>query len=80
MRIARFEIAVSAAAADRVLERHRFVRLPVEVDGGDFAGRGDLAGFGVAHLVQEADRFFADFQQSAADLDDVAGEQFALVG
>jgi hypothetical protein len=44
-----------------------------------FAGRGDLAGFGVAHLVQEANGLFADLQQPAFDLDDIAGQQFPLV-
>jgi hypothetical protein len=46
----------------------------------EFASCGDLAGFAVAHLVQEADRLVADFQQPAPDLDDVAGQQLALVG
>src|SRR5262249_8977682 len=32
------------------------------------------------HLVQEADRLVLDLEQRAPDLDDIAREQFALVG
>jgi hypothetical protein len=38
------------------------------------------AGFGIAHFVQEANGFFAELEQPAGDLDDVAGKQLALVG
>src|SRR5437899_8437522 len=40
----------------------------------------NLAGFGVAHFMQEADRLVADFQEPAPDLDNIAGQQLALVG
>src|SRR3954447_6265048 len=46
----------------------------------DLAERGDLAGLGVGHVVPEANRFVADVEQTTADLDDVTGEQLALVG
>jgi hypothetical protein len=65
---------------DRGRERHGFPCLPVHVDADEFASCGDLAGFGVAHLMQEADRLVADFQEPAPDLDDIAGQQLALVG
>jgi hypothetical protein len=66
--------------ADRGRERRRLPRLPVHVHADEFASGGDLAGFGVVHLVQEADRLVADFHKLAPDLDDVAGQQLALVG
>src|SRR5438105_819620 len=59
-------------SADRVLERHGFVCLPVEMHGGDLARRGDFAGLGIAHFMQEADGPFAQFEQPACDLDNIA--------
>src|SRR5713101_8261050 len=52
--------------------------LPVHVNAGELANRGDLAGFGVAHLVPEAERPITNLKQNAFDLDDIAGQQFAL--
>src|SRR5712671_628643 len=70
---------VQCRVADRGLKWRRFARPPVHVNAGDLAGRGDLAGFGVAHLVRETDRFLADLKQPASHLDDIAGQEFALV-
>src|SRR5262245_32527158 len=66
--------------ADSILEGRGRARLPVHMDAHGLAGRRDLADLGIAHFVQEADRFFAQLQKPASDLDDVAGEQLALVG
>jgi len=52
----------------------------IHVNAGDLADRGNLAGFCVAHFVHEADRFLANFPQHARYRDDIAGQQFALVG
>ena len=59
--------------ADRRRKRHRLARGTVDVHGGDLAGRGDLTGLGVAHLVQDPDRLVAELDQPALDLDEVAG-------
>src|SRR5262245_6022156 len=67
-------------ATDRSLEWHGFVSLPVEMHGRDLAGGDDLAGFRIAHFMQEADRLFAQLQKPAPDLDDIACEQLAPVG
>jgi hypothetical protein len=50
------------------------------VNAGDLANRGDFAGLGVAHLVPESDRFFADLEQHASNFDDISSQQFAPVG
>src|SRR5215475_12704091 len=65
--------------ADRALERHGLVGLAIEMHGRDLAGGDDLAGLGIAHFMQEADGLFAQLQQPASDLDNVAGKQLALV-
>src|SRR5215510_13986064 len=55
--------------ADRILEGRGLARLPVHVNAHGLAGRRDLAGLGVTHLVQETDRFFSQLQKPASDLD-----------
>jgi hypothetical protein len=67
------------AAPDRVCKRRGFARLAVDVNAGDFAGGGNLAGFGVAHFVAEADGFDADLEQLAFHLDDIARQQFTFI-
>src|SRR5882724_13164299 len=75
------ETASSAAAVLRIETANGVdLRMSVHVDAGGLAERCDLAGFGVAHLVPEADRLVANLEQGAPDLDDIAGQQFALVG
>src|SRR5690348_18178813 len=67
------------AIADRLRKRDRFALGPIHMHGRDLASRGNLASLGVAHLVPETDRLVADLDQRTPDLDDVAGQQFALV-
>jgi hypothetical protein len=67
-------------SADGIAEGRGLARLAVEVSGGEFASGGDFAGLGVAHLVHQADRLVADLEQHTFDLDNIAGQQFALVG
>src|SRR5437879_3921198 len=65
--------------AYRVRKWHVLVRLAIEMHGRELAGRGDFTGLGITHFVHEADGLFAQFEQPASDLDNVAGKQLALV-
>jgi hypothetical protein len=60
--------------SDRLCKRRGFAHLPVYVDAGELANRSDLIGFGVAHLVPEADGPVTNLKQNAFDLDDIAGQ------
>ena len=47
--------------------------------GGDFTDRGNFTGLRIEHLVNKTQRLVAHFEKTAADFDDFAGEQLALV-
>jgi hypothetical protein len=64
---------------DRVFEADRFARGAVEMHAGEFATRSDFADFDVDHVVRETKHFPTDLENAAANLDDIASNQLALV-
>ena len=65
--------------SDLVFEGDGFTGGIIEMHGRRLAACCRFAGLDIAHVIRETKRPRAQFEHAAADFDDVAGEQLALI-